>query len=205
MRIDPILELGWISLDKDLKLARQLAAKAENYGKETQSQDDTEAIFVEPILRGLGWDTLTTKEVSRECQRSFPLGDLWLRAEDGSKIAVIVEVQPISLRNFREKDRRKLELYARGLVEAEEGEPENNAKWRLEGGDGRIFLYGVLTNGGKWEIYDFGIQKADKAASAISRKFLYEFDLATIKGGWRELSSFIGKDEIKRKVREFLR
>ena len=90
MRIDPVLELGWIKLDRDLKLVRQLAAKAANYGKETQSEADTKAIFVEPILRGLGWDTLTTKEVSREGQRSFPLSDLWLLAENGSKIAVLL-------------------------------------------------------------------------------------------------------------------
>jgi hypothetical protein len=204
MRIDPILELGWINLDKDQELTRQLAAKVESYVKENQSQADTRAIFVEPILRGLGWDTLTTKEVSREGQRSYPLGDLWLLAENGSKIAVIIDVKPLTHRNFRERDRRQLEVAVRSLVEAEEGEPENNRKWRLDDGNGKVLLYGILTNGAKWEIYDCGIQKADPASSAISGKLLCKFDLAAAGGGWRDLSSLIGKDAIDGKVREFL-
>ena len=184
MRIDPMLELGWINLDTDLKLAGQLAAKAESYGKENQSQSDAKAVFVEPILRGLGWDTLTTEEVRREGQRNFPLGDLWLLVENGAKIAVIIDVKPITLRSIRERDRRQLEMAVRTLLEAEEDDPGNNLQWRLDDGSGRAFLYGILTNGRKWEIYDFGVQKAGPAAPPLAPTLLAKFDLLTPKEGW---------------------
>jgi hypothetical protein len=131
------------------------------------------------------------------------LGDIWLLAEEGAKIAVMIEVRQIGLPTLREKDRRQLTLYARSLVEVEEG--EHNRKWRLDDGGDRVFLYAVLTNGEKWEVYDFGIQKAGTPAPSTSRSLLYEFDLATVKDGLRKLSSFIGKDIIEGKVREFLR
>jgi hypothetical protein len=204
MRIEQMLELGWINLDADLKLASQLRAKAESYGSENQSQPDAQAVFVEPILRGLGWDTLTTAEVRREGQRNFPLGDLWLLVENGSKIAVIIDVKPITLRSIRERDRRQLETAVRTLLEAEEGDPGNNRKWRLDRGDGRAFLYGILTNGRKWEIYDFGVQKAGPDASENAPILLAKFDLLTPGEGWGELSSHVAKEVIERKVSEFL-
>jgi hypothetical protein len=200
MCIDPILRLGWINSDKDLELARGLAEKADENAGTTQTEADTIAVFVEPILRGLGWNTLTWKEVSRDSRRRYSLGDIWLLAEKGAKIAVMIEVRQIGLKKLREKDHRQLAMYARSLVEAEEG--EYNRKWRLDDGDGGVFLYGVLTNGEKWEVYDFGIQKA--GASSFSPKLLYELDLAAAKEGLRELSSYIGKDVIESKVREFL-
>lgn len=202
MCIDPILRLGWINSDKDLELARGLAEKADENAGTTQTEADTIAVFVEPILRGLGWNTLTWKEVSRDSRRRYSLGDIWLLAEKGAKIAVMIEVRQIGLKKLREKDHRQLAMYARSLVEAEEG--EYNRKWRLDDGDGGVFLYGVLTNGEKWEVYDFGVQKAGTAAPSNSRNLLYECDLATDKEGLRKLSSFIGKDIIMRKVREFL-
>jgi hypothetical protein len=156
MRIDPILELGWINSDKSLELARGLAEKAAENAGATQTEADTLAVFVEPILRGLGWNTLTWKEVSRDSRRRYCLGDIWLLAESGTKIAVIIEVKQIGLQNFREKDHRQLVMDARSLAEAEEGEPANNRNWRLDDGAGRVFLHGVLTNGEKWEVYDFG-------------------------------------------------
>ncbi len=205
MCIDPVLKLGWINSGEGLALARRLADKAEKNARTTQSEADTVAVFVEPILRGLGWDTLTWAEVSRESRRKYPLGDLWLLAKKGTKIAVIIEVKQIGLPTFTETDRMQLEVYARKLVEAKEGptDPENNWKRRLEDG-GRVFLHGVLTNGQKWEIYEFRTQKADTEAPSISRKLLYKFDLATAKEGLTELSSYIGKDAIESKVREFL-
>ena len=203
MGIDPILKLGWINSDQDLKLACGLAEKAQKNAGATQTEADTIAVFVEPILRGLGWDTLTWTEVSRDSRRRYSLGDMWLLAEKGRKIAVMIEVRHIGLRRLREKDRRQLAVYARSLVETEEG--EHNRKWRLDDGADRVFLYGVLTTGEKWEVYDFGIQKAGTAAPSNSRKLLCECDLATDKEGLKELSSYIGKDTIMSKVREFLR
>ncbi|MGD0222784.1 MAG: hypothetical protein ABSF71_10635 [Terriglobia bacterium] len=204
MSIDPILELGWIKLDSDYKLAAQLAVKAETYRKETQSEADTIAIFVEPILRGLGWDTLTPKEVSRQSPRKYPLSDLWLLAENGSKIAVLIEVKPISFRNFRDRDRRQLDVNARSLIDVEEGELENDEKLCLDDGHGRIFLYGVLTSGGRWEVYDYGMHKAATNAPSVPPRLLCKFDFATGKDGLRELFSYLGKDPIMRKVRETL-
>ncbi|MGA3328857.1 MAG: hypothetical protein ABSF45_30775 [Terriglobia bacterium] len=202
MGIDPILKLGWVNSDQDLKLACGLAEKAQKNAGATQTEADTIAVFVEPILRGLGWDTLAWTEVSRDSRRRYSLADMWLLAEKGQKIAVMIEVRDIGLRKLREKDRRQLAVYARSLVETEEG--EHNRKWRLDDGAGRVFLYAVLTNGEKWEVYDFGVQKAGTAAPSNSRNLLYECDLATDKEGLRKLSSFIGKDIIMRKVREFL-
>lgn len=199
MCIDPILKLGWINSDQDPELARGLAEKAKENAGATQTEADTIAVFVEPILRGLGWNTLTWKEVSRDSRRRYSLGDMWLLAENGQKIAVMMEVRPIGLRKLRDKDHRQLTVYARGLVEAEEG--EYNRKWRLDDG-GRVFLYGVLTTGDKWEVYDFGIQKA--GPSAFSPKLLYVLDLATAKEGLRELAFYIGKGAIESKVRAFL-
>jgi hypothetical protein len=200
MGIDSILKLGWINSGQDPELARGLAEKAKENGETIQTEADTIAVFVEPILRGLGWNTLTWKEVSRDSRRRYSLGDMWLLAEDGRKIAVMIEVRPLGLRKLREKDRKQLAVYARGLVETEER--EYNRKWRLDDGSGRVFLYGVLTTGDKWEVYDFGIEKTGPAA--FSPKLLYALDLATAKEGLRELASYIGKDAIGSKVREFL-
>ena len=200
MGIDPILKLGWINSDQDQELARALGQKAEENAGATQTDADTIAVFVEPILRGLGWNTLSWKEVSRDLRRRYSLGDIWLLAEKGQKIAVIMEVKQIGQRKIREKDHRQMALCARSLVEAEEG--EIHRKWRLDGRDGRVFLYGVLTTGQKWEVYDFGIQKAGADAPAMSGKLLYKVDLATVQDGLRELASYIGKDAIENKVRE---
>ncbi len=204
MSINPMLELGWINLDTDYKLVGQLAAKAENYKKGIQSEADTKAIFVEPILRGLGWDTLTVTEVSRESPRRYPLSDLWLLAENGTKIAVLIEVKPITFRSFRDRDRRQLDVNARNLIETEEGELDNDEKLYLDNRDGRVFLYGVLTSGERWEVYDYGMQKADKHVSPFSPKLLYKLDLTTGKEGLRELVPILGKEPIMSKVREIL-
>ena len=91
MGIDPILKLGWINSDRDLALARRLAERAEENGVTTQTEADTNALFVEPILRGLGWDTLDWKEVSRDGRRRYSLGDIWLLVEEGQKIECIGE------------------------------------------------------------------------------------------------------------------
>jgi hypothetical protein len=72
MCIDPILKLGWINSEEGPALARRLADKGEQNAGTTQSEADTIAIFVEPVLRGLGWDTLTWAEVSRESRREYP-------------------------------------------------------------------------------------------------------------------------------------
>ncbi len=202
MSIDPTLELGWIELDSDHKLAAQLAAKVETCRKETQSEADTLAIFVEPILRGLGWDTLSPQEVSRESPRKYPLSDLWLLAENGSKIAVLIEVKPIGFRTFRDRDRRQLDVNARSLIEVEDGDLENDEKLCFDDGHGRIFLYGVLTSGGRWEVYDYGMQKAATDAPAVPPKLLCKFDFATGGDGLRELFSHLAKDAVVSKLRE---
>jgi hypothetical protein len=204
MSINPMLELGWINLDIDYQLVGQLATKAVDYKKEIQSEADTEAVFVEPILRGLGWDTLTVKEVSRESTRRYPLSDLWLLAENGSKIVVLIEVKPITFRSFRDRDRRQLDVNVRNLIETEEGELENDEKLYLDNRDGRVFLYGILTSGDRWEVYDYGMQKADKHVYPVSPNLLYKLDLTTGKEGLRGLFSIIGKDAIIAKVRETL-
>jgi len=203
MSIERILELGWIKSDNDLVLARQLAADAEGYAANTQSEADTIAVFVEPILRGLGWGTLTTKEVSRESRRSYPLGDLWLLAENGTKIAVIIEVKQIGQRNWEDEGPKQLEVYVYRLVKARKGDPQDNWKWRIEDGSGTVFLRGVLTNGKKWNVYDFKIEKAGTEAASISPEPRCQFDLSNDKEGWSKFLSEIGKDEIDRKVKAF--
>jgi hypothetical protein len=161
---DDLFRLGWLD---DHNLASPcltaLAEKAALYRnvKEYQGvfEDDTRAIFVEPLLRGLGWDTLNHCQVDRE----FPagkgniIGDIWLVGRDHEKqgkIAVAMEVK-----SLESDPGRMLEAYQQlrsnvleNLFKASPG--SRNEPFRLEL-DGKPFVRGVVTNGNSWTVYDF--------------------------------------------------
>ena len=115
---------------------------------------------------------------------------------------VIIEVKQIGQQEFKKEDRDQLSRSAFSLIQAQEGyDPQNNRRWRLEDG-GRTFLYGVLTNGNKWEVYDFTTTKAGTAVSPNPCRL--RVDLAKDKEGLRKLLSEIGKNDIDSRVERFM-
>ena len=115
---------------------------------------------------------------------------------------VIIEVKQIGQQEFKKEDRDQLSRSAFSLIQAQEGyDPQNNRRWRLEDG-GRTFLYGVLTNGNKWEVYDFTTTKAGTAVSPNPCRL--RVDLAKDKEGLRKLLSEVGKNDIDSRVERFM-
>src|SRR2546427_11855034 len=98
---DEVFRLGWLD-DPEPGLAERCLAflreKAAQYAGQGVFEEDTKAIFVEPLLRGLGWDTLDCKQVGREYPRRDPLGDIGLCGKDQNnalKIAALIEAKPL--------------------------------------------------------------------------------------------------------------
>lgn len=85
MSTDDVLSLGWLRDPcSAVACTNLLADKARSYSGRGLSEEDTRAIFVEPLLRGLGWDTLDNDHLGRESRRAH------LHAMEG-------EVGPIGL------------------------------------------------------------------------------------------------------------
>ena len=205
---DQVLRLGWLQeLNSATKGIRLLAAKSREYFPRGLSEEDTRAVFVEPVLRGLAWDTLDINDVGRESRRGDPLGDMQLLYD--SKIAVVIEIKPL--------DRERLERYLGQLegdvidrlIEAGKGrtleQMNNSQKWnwkhRLKH-NGNIFAYGVLTNGRNWSIYDFTSGKPSNYQA--SRKPVFEFDLIQADDDHlKELPKILGRDRIHSEATKF--
>jgi len=62
--------LGWLEHPKLVTgCLAVLREKAAHYRLQGAFEADTQAMFVEPMLRGLGWDTLDHEQVDREYNR----------------------------------------------------------------------------------------------------------------------------------------
>lgn len=198
-----MVELGWLNSANATQLLSQLSSQAKRYSVDIQSEADTIAIIVEPILRGLAWDTLLLEDVSRESRRKCPLGDLWLRcaAEAGARIAVMFEVKQMGQPHVEESDRSQLRRYVDRLFKARQNsshDPEKNWQWCLRCGSS-VFVRSVLTNGLEWEIYDLK-EKADPTSLYLSSKFL----LSDVEKARTELLRLLSKQRVYIEVNEFL-
>ena len=145
------LRLGWLLRPDPVdELLLHLARTAGGLRKAGVYEADTRAIFVEPILRGLGWDTLDHDSVDRE-RSGLPDPDYWLTA-NGYLLAAI-EVK--ALRDGAEsspkrKDDDQLAKYiAAAHIAAKEMRLSIPAK------KGANLLRGVLTDGDHWIVRQF--------------------------------------------------
>ena len=160
-----MMELGWAlaPIERALPFLRELSVKSEKYKTKGLSEWDTAAVFVEPILRGLGWDTLDIEQVQRESRRQDQIGDIHVLVD--GKIVALLEVKPLwpnhrfdlsrnRLRNiFRNEDEHHVaQLWAEGNRFLCQDSEEHVTKRCVR--NGRVFLLGVLTNGIHWLIYD---------------------------------------------------
>jgi hypothetical protein len=142
-----LFHLGWLEDEKMANvylgdLAR-IAGRLECEGG--ASELDTIAILVEPLLRGLGWETLNHDEVDRAPAPDY---ELWGKDRGGTnKKVAIIEVENFHTRtpHLRQHAYEQLRGYVVKRLNSESvvklgGEP---------------FLCGVVTNGRSWHIYDF--------------------------------------------------
>lgn len=146
-----LFRLRWL---EDERLAGNslslLAGLASSLKGEGVYEADTAAIFVEPLLRGLGWDTLDHDQVDRARPgMEDPDYELYAKASNHvPKSVAILEVKQL------EAD----ELYLRGdafeqlrkYVLNPLGKPE----WVVME-DGRRVVRGAVTNGRWWHVYEF--------------------------------------------------
>lgn len=199
---DAVLRLDWMDASDAVDVARVLRELVERNAKAC-SEADTGPMFVEPILRGLGWDTLG-EDVAREGPGRGPLGDTYLYWKD-RKMAVVIEMK--ALQNYKGKLQRKdftgqLAPNVRRLAAPETLEPWRREQRLVRAGDddGRVFAYAVLTNGRCWKIYDFSAGR-----TAHYEDPLLDFDLLNAdKAKWRELYSRLSKKAVYAEVQGFL-
>ncbi len=156
-----LLRIGWLDdPSAALPLVKGLARKAEAYKPRSIGEWSTASIFVEPLLRGLGWDTLDIEQVGRESRRPSQVADIHLYAgspEGTWDLRLLLEVKDLT--------RREQDLESQALVET----LRNNVRDRLfqgkNGYNARVrptpvggwLLRGVLTNGRLWMIHDFSV------------------------------------------------
>ena len=107
----------------------------------------TRYAIIDPILRGLGWDTTDPKECHPEYPRPYPTGRVdyalfgeWSAVDiEGGSIVPAVIVEAKALRGELDEHLDQLEQYA-------------TIGPHMVPGDGMA----VLTNGNEWRMYDIG-------------------------------------------------
>jgi hypothetical protein len=176
------LQLGWLtgasatSLDILVWLGRK-AREAVGLGP---SEWDTASVVVEPILRGLGWDTLDFNQVWRENRSPrTQLADIQLVQK--KKIVVLIEVKQLSYTLDKDSDKLKsltdpqkdqfvgqLWAYGNRLLNDSQFEQKRCVRNREQ------FLWGLLTNGRVWLLYD--LAQAYKKALQDLHSRIYPFD-----------------------------
>jgi hypothetical protein len=189
---DDLFRLGWLE-DPKLELARkgvtELADKAKNYAGQGVFEDDTRAIFVETLLRGLGWDTLEHDEVDRELPGDHPpIGDIHLFGKDLqaiSKVAEVIEVKALDEHNLISKAYWQLHRDIHDRLFTAGNDFTRKVLLRF---DGRPTVRGVLTTGASWITYHFDPNTED--LNAKEHKPVCEFEL---QGGTdAAVSAFVG-------------
>jgi hypothetical protein len=195
MSTDDVLRLNWLREPSSTAAGlRLLADKCRLYSGRILSEDDTRAVFVEPILRGLGWDTIDNDHVGRESRRQDPICDMQLLCD--GKVAVAIETKPLDHDRILKRYLGQLEgdIMWR-LILAEGGW---NAEHRLEH-NGKVFAYGVLTNGRRWLAYNFTTESAATADTPMrARALLGEdgFDLLSAEADVKILLKTLGREEL---------
>jgi predicted type IV restriction endonuclease len=147
--------LGWLEEDEEKAdtYLSDLAEIADRLKGEGAFELDTTAIFVEPLLRGLGWETLDHDQVDRAPGGNYPDFELYGR---GKRVAVI-EVKSLEAgdRYLRKNAYEQLYGYA---LERLRRLPKQD--WVAMLRDQPI-MCGVVTNGRSWQIYDFHGESQD--------------------------------------------
>jgi predicted type IV restriction endonuclease len=146
--------LGWLE-DKrtaDTCLS-DLAKRAERLKGEGVFELDTIAIFVEPLLRGLGWDTLDHDQVDRAPGGNYPDFELFGR---GKRMAV-VEVKSLETGDRYLQKNAYEQLYGYALERLRRLPKQD---WVVMLRDQPI-VCGVVTNGRSWQVYDFHGERQD--------------------------------------------
>lgn len=163
---EAVLELGWLLKETNevLLLLEKLRTQANNCLSRELSESQTASLFVEPILRGLGWHTDDIEQVPVPRQEGeIQLGDIHVLV--AGKVVVLFEIKALrrphqfdKMRHrmrhlFRNEDEHHVaQLWAEGNCFLGKDTPENVRKRCLR--NGKPFLWGVLTNGAHWLIYD---------------------------------------------------
>lgn len=188
-RTDELFCKGWLQGRTSDDCLSKLARIADELKGEGAFESDTIAIFVEPVLRGLGWETLNHEEVDRAPRGNYPDFELYTDSDGAMKRVAIIEVKTLDAddRYLRTKALEQLYRYVSRCLKFP-GKPE----WivRLTGNP---IVCGVVTNGKCWHIYDFHgdpperESKCDFELQDISRK---QTLIETL--GRRELASRMG-------------
>jgi hypothetical protein len=149
-----LFTLGWL-IRPDTAPLRHLQQALEQCDKKNLTENDTLALFVETVLRGLGWDTLDINQVNRENPRGEHIvGDMHLLTVEAGRrrIRGVIEAKNLDCPDGKlESFLHQLDRYVNKLLGAAKG---YNAGVRPEPVHG-WFLRGVLTNGRAWFVYDF--------------------------------------------------
>ena len=158
---DDLFRLTWLLDDSKSESAadglKMLARKAAQYISDPKAgvfELDTQAIFVEPVLRGLGWDTLNPYQVDRAPRGAYVDVELWVPHRDASKRVAIIEVKKLSraeewqhVRVRGQSAYEQLKEYALSLLTVDSRS--------LAAPNSTPTLCGVATNGACWVVYDF--------------------------------------------------
>jgi hypothetical protein len=159
-------DLRWLLNDSDLALEElgKIAQKAKDYEERGLSEWSTAAIFVEPILRGLGWETLDDDDVWRESRGRIQFADFALLSD--KKILALIEIKSLwpDFKFDKEKDELvsltkpknrhwvgQLLAYGNKFLVGQIPKGFTARPCRRNGG---VFLRGILTNGVHWLVYD---------------------------------------------------
>jgi hypothetical protein len=150
-----LFRLGWLELENEKMIdacLNDLAGIAAHLKGEGAFESDTIAIFVEPLLRGLGWETLNHDEVDRAPRGNYPDFELYCTDCDGTiKRVAVIEVKSLDTGDPYLRREALEQLY--GYVTKRlnfPGKPE----WVVTLKDKPV-LCGIVTNGKSWHIYDF--------------------------------------------------
>ena len=146
--------LGWLEEEMADTYLSDLANLADRLVGEGAFELDTTAIFVEPLLRGLGWETLDHGQVDRAPGGNHPDLELYGRGEGRDatiKRAAVIEVKGLETRDpyLREDAHEHLRGYAHRRLN---NLPNHDWVVMLRG---QPTLCGVVTNGRTWRICDF--------------------------------------------------
>ena len=141
-----LFRFGWLETKLADACLSTLAGIADRLRGLGAFELDTIAIFVEPLLRGLGWETLDHNQVDRAPAGPHADFELW---SDGAikKRVVVIEVEPLDALD------RHLREHAYEQVCGYVANPERpDDVLRLEG---EAYVYGAVTNGKSWRVYEF--------------------------------------------------
>jgi hypothetical protein len=152
---DKMFRLGWLEDAVAEACLSNLAKIADGLKGQGAYESDTIAICVEPLLRGLGWETLNHNEVDRAPSGNHPDFELYGRGKDPEatpKRVAVIEVKSLDTPDRYLRQNASEQLY--GYVRERLARLPNKSDWVVMLGDQPI-VCGVVTNGKSWLIYDF--------------------------------------------------